>query len=118
MIPKKPVPDVIRDGHRFSGEIMPCNKSGDESPIVIFYRSYVTLRSIRGSSTAKLPGKPGFKVIAACFSTALPGYRAEKCLRGRQNILHDHIDALRGRMHSIRLVEPGIRRNAIQEKRI
>ena len=109
---------IPKSGHRFSGEIMPCNKSGDESPIVIFYRSYVTLRSIRGSSTAKLPGKLGFKVIAACFSTALPGYRAEKCLHNRQHILHDHIDTLRGRVHSVRLVQPGLRRDAIQEKRI
>ena len=109
---------IPKSGHRFSGKIMPCNKSGDESPIVIFYRSYVTLRSIGDSSTIELTGKPGFKVIDACFSTALPGYRAKKCLHGRQDVLHDHIDALRGRMHSIRLVQPSIRRDTLQEKRI
>ena len=97
---------------------MPFNKSGDESPIVIFYRSYVTLRSIGGSSTAKLPGKLTLKVIVACFSTALPGYRAKKCLHGRQDVLYDHIDTLRGRVHSIRLVQLRIRRHALQEKRI
>jgi len=59
--PEKPVPDLSRNGRRFSPtndfvgpEIMPANKSGDESPMHIFYRSYVTLRSIRRAGPGKL----------------------------------------------------------------
>src|SRR5258708_27890454 len=78
----------------------------------------MTVRSIRSSSTTKLPGKHRIRVITACFSTALPGYRTDKCLHGRQDILNDYIDTLRGRMHAIRLIEAGVRSDALQEKRV
>jgi hypothetical protein len=64
------------------GKIMPFNKSGDESPVVIFYLTYMNLRSIRRYQTAKLPGKRRARVIAARFSTALPANRTQKCLHG------------------------------------
>jgi hypothetical protein len=38
-----------------------------------FYRTYVTLRSIRGFPTTTAPGKRRVRVIAALFSTPLPG---------------------------------------------
>src|SRR3954452_20798146 len=77
-----------------------------------FYRSYVTLRSSARTS----PGKHGIRVIAARISTTLLGDRAKKCLHGGQNILHDHIDAFRGRMDAVPLVEPDITGDAFQEK--
>jgi len=35
-----------------------------------------------------------------------------------QDILHDHIDPLRGRMQAVSLIEPGVGGNTLQEKRI
>src|SRR3979411_1107066 len=78
----------------------------------------MTLRSVRRYQIGNLSVKRSVRVIAACFSTALPGYRAKKCLHGRQDILHDHVDALRRRMQAVRLIEPGVRGDALQEKRI
>jgi len=54
MTPKNPVPDLIRDGRRFSRtndfvhpEITPCNKARQRITDTDFYRSYMTLRSMR-----------------------------------------------------------------------
>src|ERR1700733_8033370 len=85
---------------------------------VIFYPTYMNLRSIRRQQTAKLPGKHGVRVIAARFSTALPADRAQKCLHGGQDILDDDVDAFRRRMNAVRLIEPRVGRDALQEKRI
>src|SRR6266850_563238 len=93
-------------------------KPGNESLIAIFYRSYATLRSIRPLQIGNPPGKRRVRVIAARFSTALPGYRAKKCLHRGQDILDDDIDALRRGMQTVRLIEPGVGSDALQEKRI
>src|SRR3984957_8296547 len=85
---------------------------------VIFYLTYMNLRSIRRYQAAKLPGKHGVRVIAARFSTALPANRTQKCLHGGQDILDDDVDAFRRRMHAVRLIEPRVGRDAFQEKRI
>src|SRR5205823_2255422 len=66
----------------------------------------------------KCPGKTPVRAIAARFSTALPGYRAKKCLHGGQDIFDDHIDALSRWMQAVRLVEPGGGGDALQEKRV
>src|SRR3954464_15895006 len=60
----------------------------------------------------------GIAVGAACFSTPLLSYRANECLNRGQDILDDDVDAGRGRMNAVCLVELGIGRDTVEKKRI